>query len=233
MIPASSGNEVIFRNLKHSKARKVRAPWFLVGFRMLFACGDISWHLWIQRIATACSKSSALHWTESLKTWTTDRISMASMVNLPWLGQPAVGFSASIARFSRGVYQSHCSWFQDAFEKTFLKCQEQLGWSAISIASFLGRTKRRLRSESRKFFQVPMMFLRWRQQSGQLQHDMPRRPQPTALGFNEISFSFHSSCGDLSMLCGCVRSSHQAILGLDQPTKSMNIIWIRYLDQQN
>lgn len=76
MIPASSGNEVIFRNLKHSKARKVRAPWFLVGFRMLFACGDISWHLWIQRIATACSKSSALHWTESLKTWTTDRISM-------------------------------------------------------------------------------------------------------------------------------------------------------------
>ena len=144
MLPASSGNEVIFRNLKHSKARKVREPWLVLGCLRVV----ISWHLWIQRIATACSKSSALHCTESLKTWTTDRISMASMVNLPWLGQPAVGFSASIARFSRGVYQSHCSWFQDAFEKTFLKCQEQLGWSAISIASFLGRTKRKNKKET-------------------------------------------------------------------------------------
>lgn len=31
MLPASSGNEVIFRNLKHSKARKVREPWLVLG----------------------------------------------------------------------------------------------------------------------------------------------------------------------------------------------------------
>ena len=148
------------------------------------------------------------------------------MVNSPWLGQPAVGFSASIARFSRGVYQSHCSWFQDAFEKTFLKCQEQLGWSAISIASFLGRTKRNGLRSKRVTKVLPSPDYVFEVKTTKWAASTWHATAPTAhLGFNEINFSFHSSCGDLSMLCGCVRSSHQAILGLDQPTKSMNI-WI-------